>query len=317
MFKTPSFWFQKPGLLSTVLTPVSWLYQAGHMINQSLQGKAYKASIPVLCVGNAIAGGGGKTPVTIALVDLIKENGIYKNPFILTRGYGRKNNEALLVNIKKHNSEDVGDEPLLLAQHAPTIVSADRSEGARLAEKYGADVIIMDDGLLNQSLHKDLTFLVIDRQIDFGNNKTIPAGPLREPLSKILPKADAVITIGRAFDAADQPVFESALIADKKPDTGTSYVAFAGLAIPDKFKNTLLDLNYNVTAWHPFPDHHPYSPSDIEMLKATEGQLITTEKDYVRLPEDFKEKVETLPVTIQFKDTNNISKFIETHLKDA
>lgn len=317
MFKTPSFWYKGRTVISTFLEPIAWFYQLGHRFAQALPAQTYKATIPVICIGNAVAGGGGKTPIVIALVKAIKESGLYKNPYILTRGYGRKNNDAVLVNIAKHATENVGDEPLLLAQHAPTIVSANRAEGVKLAETHTADIIIMDDGLLNKTLHKDLNILVVDRQIDFGNNKTLPAGPLREPLSHLLPKINAVITIGRAFDTADQPVFEAVLQADKTPDPDKKYVAFAGLAIPDKFKNTLLDLNYNLTGWYPFPDHHVYSQNDIKKLKNTDGQLITTEKDYVRLPDDFKKQVETLHVTILIKNLNNLMNFIKNNLSKS
>jgi len=316
MFKTPSFWNKEKSMISHLLLPVSWLYQVGHIIAQWRAPKIYISKVPVICVGNAIAGGGGKTPTVIALLKLIKETGLYNNPYILTRGYGSKASDALLVDTAIHNADYIGDEPLLLTQHAPTIVSADRKKGAQLAEAKGADIIIMDDGLLNQSLYQDISFLVVDRQIDFGNNRTIPAGPLREPLRKVLDRADAVITIGRPFDASDLPVFETTLIANQKPDPGKNYVAFAGIAIPDKFKNSLLDLEYKLKAWLPFPDHHPYSDKDIKKLQKIDGQLITTEKDYVRLPDDFKAQVETLPIHIEIKKPENLIGFIKEQLKN-
>lgn len=315
MFKTPSFWYTHKSIISTLLLPASWLYQVGHIIAQARTPKSYISTIPVICVGNAIAGGGGKTPTVITLTKLIKETGHYQNPYILTRGYGRKTSDALLVDTDIHTVEYVGDEPLLLTRHAPTIVSADRKKGAQLAEQQGADIIIMDDGLLNQSLYQDISFLVVDRHIDFGNNRTIPAGPLREPLRKILDRADAVITIGRPFDASDLPVFETSLNVNQKPDDKKEYIAFAGIAIPDKFKNSLLDLGYKLKAWFPFPDHHTYSDKDIKNLKKHDGQLITTEKDYVRLPSDFKSEVETLPVSIDVKSPDSLIKFIIEQLK--
>lgn len=316
MFKTPSFWYTHKSLISTLLLPLSWLYQAGHIITQARAPRNYISTVPVICVGNAIAGGGGKTPTVISLIQLIKGSGLYKNPYILTRGYGRKTSDALLVDTDIHTVDYVGDEPLLLTRHAPTIVSADRQKGAQLAEKMGADFIIMDDGMLNQSLYQDISFLVVDRQIDFGNNRTIPAGPLREPLKKILDRADAVLTIGRPFDASDLPVYETALKVDQKPDPNKEYIAFAGIAIPDKFKNSLLDLGYKLKAWFPFPDHHPYSDKDIKRLKKHDGQLITTEKDYVRLPSNFKNQVETLPVSIDVKAPENLMDFIKEQLKN-
>lgn len=315
MFKTPRFWYKQKSLLSNLLLPAAWLYQGGHIIAQMNGPKQYISTVPVICIGNAIAGGGGKTPMVIALTKLIKETGIYKTPYLLTRGYGSKTSDAVLVDPAIHSADYIGDEPLLLTQHAPTIVSADRKKGAQLAEEKGADIIIMDDGLLNQSLYQDISFLIIDRQIDFGNNRTLPAGPLREPLRKILDLADAVITIGRPFDAADHPIFETTLKADQKPNPDKNYIAFAGIAIPDKFKNSLLDLGYNLKAWFPFPDHHPYSNKDLKKLQKQDGQLITTTKDHVRLPDNIKPHVETLPISIEIKKPESLINFIEEKLK--
>ena len=316
-FKTPSFWYQKPGLISHLLTPVSWLYQIGHTVNQIIQSQPYTSSVPVICIGNAIAGGSGKTPTVISLVHALKDNGITKKPFILTRGYGGALKEATLVDTKTHASEDVGDEALLLARHAPTITASNRAAGARLAEKNGADLIIMDDGLQNSSLAKTLSFLVVDRQVDFGNNKTLPAGPLREPLSKILPKAQGIICIGPAFHS-DKPVFEAKIIPTGDLNKNPNYVAFAGLGLPDKFKNTLLDLELNLVGWHPFADHYNYSEQDIEKLRQEAEDknaiLITTEKDFVRLPQNLSKDITTLPIEITFQNSNDLVSFIQDGL---
>ena len=314
--KTPAFWYQPSGLMAHLLTPVSWLYQLGHTINQILQSAPYRANIPVICIGNALAGGSGKTPTVIALVQLLKRQNIATTPFILTRGYGGTIKTATHVNAK-HTAQDVGDEALLLARNAPTIIAADRSEGAKLAEKSGADLIIMDDGLQNNSLHKTLSFLVVERRIDFGNGKTIPAGPLREPLRKILPKVQSVICIGRPFQS-DKPVFEAAITPTATLDLNKKYIAFAGLGRPEKFKDTLENLNINLVGWHAFADHHAYTLQDIETLKQEAAKnnatLITTEKDHVRLPADFVEPVETLAIEMTFQDTGALLSFIKEKL---
>lgn len=316
--KTPQFWHKRHSLISILLIPVSWLYRLGHIINMALQGKAYKSSIPVICVGNAIAGGSGKTPSVIALVRLIKENNLASHPVILTRGYGSKVKQATLIDTNKHNQKDIGDEALLLAQHAQTIISPNRHEGAKKAEEIGADLIIMDDGLQNNHLQKDLNFLVIDRQIDFGNNRILPAGPLREPLKNVLNKVQAIICIGRPFHS-DLPVFESAITSTTIPAPNQNYVAFAGLGYPEKFKNTLLDHNINLVGWRAFPDHYQYTKNDEDDLKDLAlnnvATLITTEKDFVRLSPEFQKDVLPFPIQLEFKNQNEILSFLKTNLK--
>ncbi|HPD83237.1 MAG: tetraacyldisaccharide 4'-kinase [Alphaproteobacteria bacterium] len=316
-FKTPKFWHKRMSILSILLIPLSWLYRLGHVINMKRQPPPYHAKIPVICIGNAIAGGSGKTPSVIALVKLIKENNIAQNPFILTRGYGRKTKTPILVDLNKHHANDVGDEALLLGQHSPTIVSSNRADGAKLAEEIGADIIIMDDGLQNNHLHKNINFLVVDRQIDFGNNRVLPAGPLREPLSSILPKIHAILCIGRPFHS-DKAVFQSFILPQDGLDLNKNYVAFAGLGYPEKFKNTLLDLKAKLVGWHTFPDHHSYSEQELEDMQDDalnkQAVLITTEKDYARLPESWKKKIINFPIELQFKSPNDIVQFLELGL---
>ena len=306
--KTPQFWYRPAGIKAYALLPIAWLYQIGHRINQRFKPAPYETSIPVICIGNAVAGGSGKTPTAIALMALIKEAGFHKAPYFLTRGYGGETDAPRLVNAEKDKAGQVGDEPLLLARSAPTIVAKNRADGAKLAEQQGADLIVMDDGLQNQSIKKDISFLVIDRAVNFGNGKTIPAGPLREPLSKVLPKSDVVICIGRPL-VSDKPVFEAEILTDKFDDT-LKYIAFAGLGRPQKFLDTLEENKATIVGWHAFADHHLYSEYEIhEMLKeATEkkAHLITTEKDYMRLPKDLKNNIKTLPITLNFKDKKAI-----------
>lgn len=317
---TPKFWHKRWSVMSILLIPFSWLYQLAHAINIARQGTPYKSKIPVICIGNAIAGGSGKTPTVMALIKIIRENNLAKNPVILTRGYGGDITTPTLVDRNKHNAENVGDEALLLAQHAPTIIAQNRAEGAKFAEDNKHDLIIMDDGLQNNRLHKDISFLVVDRQIDFGNNRILPAGPLREPLAKILPRIDSIICIGRKFHS-DKPVFEAAIEPQNTLDTSKTYIAFAGLGYPEKFKNTLLDLGVNLVGWHAFPDHYPYTEKDLEILKThandLDATLITTEKDFVRLPQNYKDEIETLPITLNFKSTNDITAFLKDELRSV
>ncbi len=174
----------------------------------------------------------------------------------------------------------------------------------------------MDDGLLNNALHKDITFLVIDRAVDFGNGKTIPAGPLREPLSRILPKSDAVICIGAPLHS-DKPVFEASITPDAF-DTTQKYIAFAGLGRPEKFLNTLKELNADIVGWHEFADHHAYNADEInDLLKQAKDKnatLITTEKDLIRLPTNLKSQVQALPITLNFSNKNTLTDFLKESL---
>lgn len=312
--KTPKFWHTRMSIISISLIPLSWLYRFGHWVNMKCQNAPYRSDVPVICVGNAIAGGSGKTPTVVTLLKIIKENNIAKTPYIISRGYGGNCNTPLVVDLKSHTTQDVGDEALLLAQHAPTITAKNRALGAKLAEEKGADLILMDDGLQSKHLQKDINFLVIDRQIDFGNNRIIPAGPLREPLAHVLDKTDAILCIGRAFHS-DLPVFEGAVKPQSDIDHSKSYIAFAGLGYPEKFKNTLLDLGVNLVAWFPFADHHNYTGKELEDLYDLalnkNATLVTTEKDYKRLSKEWQEKIEYLPITLEFKDVEKLSIFIK------
>jgi len=315
--RTPKFWYQKPGVLSLMLTPLSWLYRIGAFLDKSLKNTPYISSIPVICVGNAITGGGGKTPTAIALMKLIKDQNIAKKPVFLTRGYGANNQHARLVDIKADSALHVGDEALLLAQHAKTIVSSNRKTGAKMAEDKGFDLIIMDDGMQNYQLQKNINLLVIDRQIDFGNNKILPAGPLRETLKNVLDKTDAIICIGRPFQS-DLPVFESTIKPENKLKADKKYIAFAGLALPEKFKNTLLDLKIKLAGWYEFSDHYQYTNNDIKKLKTdakdNDANLVTTEKDFVRINNNLRDGIETLPISLEISNPVNLSEFIKEQL---
>lgn len=317
--KTPPFWYQPSrSLTAHALRPVSWLYQIGHSVNKALQAKPYTSTIPVICVGNAVAGGSGKTPSVIALVQLLKEQGFCKTPYILSRGYGGEITNTTLVDTTKHSAKDVGDEPLLLNEYAPVIIGANRADSAKLAEKYGADLIIMDDGLFHHSLHKTITLLVVDRAVDFGNGLTIPAGPLREPLKNILPRVQGIICIGKAFHS-DIPVVESSIDPSSDIDTTQKYIAFAGLGRPKKFKKTLEDNGAHIVGWHPFPDHHPYTDEEITALKkeASEkgAKLITTSKDFIKINSNLNDDIEVLNIELNISDNAPLINLFKSYIK--
>lgn len=300
--KAPSFWYNDPSLKgrckAALLLPFSLLYLIGHKLHQ-LAIRPYRASIPVICVGNLVAGGSGKTPTALALMQLVRDHHWAENPCFLSRGYGGSEKGPAFAQRHKHRHHETGDEPLLLARHAPAIVSANRKHGAQWAEHHHHDLIIMDDGLQNPQLHKDIKIVVIDSGSGFGNKFPIPAGPLREPLRCGLKQADAFILIGEdrynvsSLLPPEKPVFRARLdvpeswLADRK----SSYVAFCGLGRPEKFRKTILKKGLNLVHWETYPDHHDYTRADLEYLDNLAAEknahLLTTEKDAQRLPADF------------------------------
>lgn len=309
--KTPSFWYDtqspKARHIATALSSLSAVYALGHLAHQKFT-RMHKAEIPVICIGNLTAGGSGKTPTALAVMDLVKESGLAKHPCFLSRGYGGNSSGPVSVEITKHTANDVGDEPLLLAAKAPTIIAADRVAGARFAHAMGHDLIIMDDGLQNPSLHKDLSIAVIDGATGFGNGLLLPAGPLRTPVWRGLRLADAVLLIGADHhnvlsqipDAV--PVLKATITAQAPAHAAGRYFAFCGIAHPDKFHRSLEESGLSVVGMEAYPDHHPYTADDISGLKekaaAQDARLITTAKDAARLPADGS--FDVLPVTLHW-----------------
>ncbi len=318
---TPRFWYSEPSLWSALLLPLSWLYAILHLIHQRL-GKPYISTLPVLCIGNLVAGGGGKTPAALAIADMIKRNDPASRPVFLTRGYGGGLRGPVMVDPSIHTAADVGDEPLLLARMAPTIVAADRAAGARLAEQNGAGIIIMDDGLHNTGLTKTLKLVVIDGAAGFGNGRMLPAGPLRTPLKDGLALADAFILIGQDKSnirslLGDWPVFEAQIEPSATVPDNQDYIAFTGIARPEKFFETLTQAGLKIVERRAYPDHHIFSTDELSSLKNAAAEknafFITTEKDFIRLPDFFKakSKVEFLPIRLSFKNEKQVFNFIK------
>jgi tetraacyldisaccharide 4'-kinase len=256
-----------------------------------------QAPRPVICIGNFTVGGSGKTPVALAVAALLAEAG--ERPFFLTRGYGGRLAGPVRVDPAVHTPNDVGDEPLLLAHAAPTIVSRNRPAGARLAVETGAGALVMDDGLQNPSLAKDLSLAVIDAATGVGNGLPLPAGPLRAPLDAQWPQVGAVIVVGdgeagealaHEAERREKPVLRARIAPEPVAASGLRgrrVLAFAGIARPPKFFETLESCGATVERRHAFPDHHPYAAAEVNGLvaeAAAEGLTpVTTEKDRVRL----------------------------------
>lgn len=307
--KTPSFWYQKPGLLSYVLWPFGWLYGKGGRVVSSFKSPQ-RFRIPIISIGNIVSGGSGKTPTAIALAQLLGEKGI-KVHFV-TRGYGGRLKGPLLVDLSSHTHNEVGDEPLLLAQFAPTWVAKDRPLGVQAAMEEGADLIILDDGHQTASLHKDLSFVVVDQVQGFGNGQVIPAGPLREKLSDGLSRADALINIGGTPYPFEKQTFRANAVF--QPLEASRVFAFCGLGFPQKFYKSLKDQGIDVAAEESFPDHYIYQERDLVRLFSLadkhKAELVTTRKDWVRLPHNWRDRVQVLDMRIEFDNTDEVYAFI-------
>ncbi|MBP1532184.1 MAG: tetraacyldisaccharide 4'-kinase [Alphaproteobacteria bacterium] len=311
--KTPKYW-QSNSLISKILYPLGYIY--GKLTQLRLRLKTpQKVEAKVICVGNITAGGTGKTPVSISIARLL-ETEMY-HPFFVTRGYGGKL-QNIMVNNKKHSAKEVGDEPLLLSKQAPVIVNANRYEGAKLAEKEGADVIIMDDGFQNPGLHKDISFLVFDGHYGIGNGKIIPAGPLRETFEDGVKRADALIIMGKDKHNLAQrsklPVFFGHTEPAQTTMNSNNILAFAGIGHPQKFYHTLSSQGYNVVETIDFPDHHFYSKADLENImakaKKLNADIYTTSKDFVKIPPQFHKDINVLEIAVVWDKPEELTEFI-------
>jgi tetraacyldisaccharide 4'-kinase len=306
--RTPAFWATRH-VAALSLLPLSLLYRLGSRLRYR-RITAYTASVPIICIGNAVAGGAGKTPTALAIGTLLKARGIAA--CFLSRGYGGNFEGVLQVDPHQHSAAQVGDEPLLLASVLPTWVAHDRVQGAQTAINHGAKLIIMDDGFQNPSLTKTLNLLVIDSKTGFGNGLLLPAGPLREPAAHAFARADALVIIGNGQRTPalpqDKPIL-TARLAPKigAPDLrGKRVLAFCGIAYPEKFFDTLQDLGAVLVERKTYADHAPYSSKQLIALaakaKAENALLCTTSKDAARIAPEHHRLLTVLEVELVFDD---------------
>jgi tetraacyldisaccharide 4'-kinase len=314
--RTPEFW-KTDGLAAALLSPLGILYGWSVMARQA-RAHPFRPKARVICVGNLTVGGSGKTPLAIAIANILSTAG-HKIAF-LSRGYGGRSHGPLQVDSAHHHSAaDVGDEPLLLAAHGTTIVARDRAKGAALADAARVDVIIMDDGFQNFQIAKDLALVVVDAASGFSNGRLIPAGPLREPVAQGLARADAIVLVGEGTPIL--PPFGGPILrAHIVPTTpqalrGHSVVAFAGIGRPEKFFEMLRTLGAQVLTAQSFPDHHRFSAADLSDLRRaaqdTGALLVTTEKDFARLAPAFRRDILPVPVHMAFSDGTALHRLLD------
>jgi tetraacyldisaccharide 4'-kinase len=328
--REPAFWWRKIGLASGLLAPAAACY--GAIAARRMLRQGTRAGVPVLCVGNFTLGGAGKTPAVMRLAKLLQEAG--ERVFCLSRGYGGSLAGPKRVDAHSDHAAQVGDEALLLARVAPTMVARDRVAGAEAAAAAGASVVIMDDGLQNASLIKDFTIAVVDGRRGLGNARVFPAGPLRAPLAVQIARTDALLVVGEATGAGDAvaaahglPIFHGHLQPDPAAITelkARKVFAFAGIGDPDKFFATATEAGIEVARRQAFPDHHCFSAEEAaELIMRAEHDglaLLTTEKDRARMTGEpllaaLAAKAHVLPVTLAVIEAEELRALVLATIK--
>jgi tetraacyldisaccharide 4'-kinase len=318
---TPRWWYVREGrrfgATRALLTPVSWIW-AGVTARRIARTTPVDIGVPVICVGNLTVGGTGKTPIVQELLTRLTARGVKAHA--LSRGHDGTLEGPAWVDPEHSTAAEVGDEPLMLARDFPVWIARDRVAGAKAAAEDGAEVVVMDDGHQNPSLKKALSIVVVDGETrdgewPFGDGAVFPAGPMREPLTVGLARADAVVVLApgdlAAVDPellalfAGKPVLIARLEPANRPPPGPQ-VGFAGVGKPWKVERALIAAGCDLVDFIPLPDHADYDPRTLRLLGETAGRLgaglITTEKDWVKLPADWRARVTVWPVRARFED---------------
>lgn len=326
--EAPPFWWTKADWRAWSLAPISFLY--GKVSGQRLaKGKRVSVAAPVICVGNFTVGGAGKTPTALAIAHAAKAQGL--RPAFLSRGYGGSLDVTTVVDAHHHRAGAVGDEALLLAQEAITVISRRRVEGAQRLISEGVDLIIMDDGFQSARIYVDFALIVIDSLRGIGNGHVVPAGPVRAPLAEQMRHLSAILKVGDG-DAADtvvrqaaragKPFYAASLLPRPAPDlVDRPVLAFAGIADPGKFYRTVEALGAKIVQQRSFPDHHYFGEDEVTALLADaerQGLIpVTTSKDAVRLAgrhgaaNELWQKLRVIEVDMAFDDPHAPGHIIE------
>ncbi|WP_043837073.1 tetraacyldisaccharide 4'-kinase [Muricoccus aerilatus] len=318
--RAPDFWTgDGSGIAPFLLSPLATLYAAATARRVAKPG--WRAPVPVICCGNATAGGAGKTSLALDIGLRLANRGVAVH--FLTRGYGGKLRGPLRVEPGRHDSEAVGDEALLLAAERPTWVAADRAAGARAAVEAGAQALVMDDGLQNPTLEKDLSLLTIDGSYGFGNGRVIPAGPLREPVEAAVARSHAAVLMGADEHAAldrlpsGLPVLRARTVPGPEAAqlAGQAVFAFCGIANPRKFFTTLSEARAIIAGRAAYADHYPYDAGDMRELLGEADRLraipVTTKKDFVRIPPAFRSRVTVVTVTLAWDEPARLEAILD------
>ena len=312
--KAPQFWYEPNTWKAKFLYPLGYFYNLLTLLRGKL-AKPQSYNCLTICIGNLNVGGTGKTPTTIALAQHFLKKGLQVH--VVSRGYKGKFQGTFLVDPQKHKSDEVGDEPLLMSEFTSVWVSNKRKNGIAAAENAGAQIVLLDDGFQDPSFHKDFSLIVVDGEKGFGNKKCMPAGPLRENIVQGFKRADALVIVGQRIYKFDTfPTHLKIIHSTLKPiETGMNwkegkYLAFAGIADPSKFFKTLRSLGANLIDCVALSDHQNLNGQVLKRLErkanSAHAQLVTTEKDAVRLSNTFRKKVLSLPVRIEFDDKNEL-----------
>jgi tetraacyldisaccharide 4'-kinase len=317
--KAPTFWAED-GVAAKLLVPVGAVYAAAGALRWRIAGEP-TAPLPVVCVGNATVGGTGKTPLALDLLDRLGRRG--HTVHALCRGHGGRLRGPVRVEPARHTAADVGDEAVLLAATAPTWAGRDRLAAAHAAAHAGADLAVLDDGLQYPGLAKHTSLLVVDTRTGVGNGRIVPAGPLREPLSRARGRADAVVLVGDGDAPAGLEgltAFRARLVPDPRAATlaGRRMLAFAGIGRPEKFFDTARAIGVDVVETRAFADHHPFSAGELDALearaRALDAELLTTAKDAVRLSPPRRRRVAVLGVIVAWDDAAAFERWLDVRL---
>lgn len=308
-FKTPKFWYKPHSPVNLLLYPISLIYLLIKKINSIF---IFKKKLPItsICVGNAVMGGAGKTPTVSAIALLLKMHG--HNPHIISRGYGGNIVSKNPIKVsEKHNAFEVGEEALILRKYCPVWVGSDRIRSSQQAKNNGASIVISDDGLQNNAYIFDLNILVVDELQKFGNGRIFPCGPLRESIKSILKKIDAYVCQSEIEIMNSIPFIKINPKYQLPKINSKKIIAFSGIGYPEKFLKSLISIGYSVKKFYEFPDHHKYKENEIKkIIKESiknDMPVITTEKDFVKIPLHLKKNINVLGLSFEISEYEILS----------